>query len=99
MVPEAIVGGPIALVEDGDKIVIDAEKKTIDWLVDDEEQARRKAAWDATDKKQLKVKRGVLYRYARDVTVRSVHQMVYDDGIMMPVSVCRRWCLLRLKAV
>lgn len=69
VVPEAIVGGPIALVEDGDKIIIDADNKTIEWLVSEGEQARRKAAWDASDKGQLKVKRGVLYRYARDVTV------------------------------
>lgn len=61
------------MVEDGDRIVIDAEKKTIEWLVDDDEQARRKAAWDASDKSKLKVKRGVLYRYARDVTVCPIH--------------------------
>ena len=66
VVPEAFVGGPIALVEDGDKIVIDAEARTIDWLVDEEEQARRRAKWVP---REYREKRGVLYRYARDVAV------------------------------
>ena len=69
VVPEARVGGPIALVKDGDRIVIDAERKTIDLLVDDDEQLRRKKEWDASDKDKLTVKRGVLLRYARDVAV------------------------------
>jgi dihydroxy-acid dehydratase len=43
--PEAIVGGPIALVEDGDQINIDAEAQTIDVLVPQKELARRKKEW------------------------------------------------------
>jgi dihydroxy-acid dehydratase len=43
--PEAAEGGPIALVEDGDRIVLDATARTIDLLVDDAELARRRAAW------------------------------------------------------
>ena len=66
VVPEAFVGGPIALVEDGDKIVIDTEKRSIDWLVDEEEQARRRAKWQ---QREYPEKRGVLFRYARDVAV------------------------------
>jgi dihydroxy-acid dehydratase len=69
VVPEAIVGGPIALVEDGDRIIIDSATRSIDWQVDSAEEARRKKAWEATDKGKLRVKRGVLFRYARDVTV------------------------------
>jgi dihydroxy-acid dehydratase len=69
VVPEALLGGPIALVEDGDKIVIDTEKRSIDWVVDEEEQARRRKAWEASGKGELKVKRGILKRYARDVQV------------------------------
>jgi dihydroxyacid dehydratase/phosphogluconate dehydratase len=65
------VGGPIALVEDGDRIAIDSVSKTISWSVSDEEQARRRDAWEKSDKKKLTVNRGVLYRYARDVAVRS----------------------------
>lgn len=72
VVPEARVGGPIALVQDGDKIVINSVTRTINWLVDEEEQARRKAAWDASDNGKLNVRRGVLYRYARDVAPASL---------------------------
>ncbi|KAK0195366.1 dihydroxy-acid and 6-phosphogluconate dehydratase [Armillaria mellea] len=71
-VPEARLGGPIALVKDGDQIAIDAEKRTIDWLVEEEEQERRKKEWDASDKKELTVKRGILFRYARDVAPANV---------------------------
>jgi len=71
VVPEARVGGPIALVEDGDRIVIDSKTRTINWLVDEAEQKRRKAAWDASDKGKLNVRRGVLLRYARDVAPAS----------------------------
>ncbi len=69
MVPEARVGGPIALVKDGDHIVIDAATRTIDWFVDETEQKRRKAEWLESDKAKLNVRRGVLLRYARDVQV------------------------------
>lgn len=67
VVPEARVGGPIALVHDGDRIVVDAQRKAIDLLVDEVTLAQRKAAWDASDKARLTVRRGVLLRYARDV--------------------------------
>lgn len=69
VVPEARAGGPIALVKDGDRIVIDAATRRIDWYVDEEEQGRRKAEWASSDKNKLNVKRGVLLRYARDVAV------------------------------
>lgn len=72
VVPEARLGGPIALVQDGDRIVIDSETREIDWQVDEAEQKRRKALWDATDNDKLTVKRGILYRYARDVAPASV---------------------------
>ena len=66
VVPEAFVGGPIALVEDGDEIVIDAVNRTIDWLVSEEEQKRRREKWVP---REYREKRGVLYRYGRDVAV------------------------------
>ncbi|KAJ7496032.1 dihydroxy-acid/6-phosphogluconate dehydratase [Mycena galericulata] len=72
VVPEARLGGPIALVEDGDKIIIDSESRTINWIVDEKEQTRRKQLWDASDKGKLNVKRGILLRYARDVAPASV---------------------------
>lgn len=70
--PEARLGGPIALVRDGDKIIVDSENRVINWLVDEEEQTRRKKEWEATDQGQLKERRGVLFRYARDVAVSAV---------------------------
>ncbi|KAF4598252.1 hypothetical protein EYR38_006648 [Pleurotus pulmonarius] len=72
VVPEARLGGPIALVQDGDTVVVDSENRAINWLVSEEEQARRKQEWDASDKGKLNVKRGVLYRYARDVAPANV---------------------------
>ncbi|KAF8973076.1 dihydroxy-acid/6-phosphogluconate dehydratase [Flammula alnicola] len=72
VVPEARVGGPIALVKDGDRIVIDSATRRIDWFVDEDEQKQRKAEWLASDKGKLNVKRGVLLRYARDVAPASL---------------------------
>jgi hypothetical protein len=45
--PEAAVGGPLALVRDGDLIRLDVEQRRIDLLVDDAELARRRAAFSA----------------------------------------------------
>ena len=50
--PEAAVGGPIALIEEGDSIVIDIENYSIRLEVSDVELARRKAAWKAPEKRQ-----------------------------------------------
>ncbi|KAF4121890.1 dihydroxy-acid dehydratase [Geosmithia morbida] len=61
VVPEAIEGGPIGLVEDGDRIVIDAEKRVVDLEVPEEEMARRRAAWV---KPPLRYNRGTLKKYA-----------------------------------
>ncbi|MGV6831866.1 MAG: dihydroxy-acid dehydratase [bacterium] len=66
--PEAQEGGTIALVENGDEIVIDAESNTIELKVSDQELALRKRKWEAPD---LKFKRGVLYKYARSVASAS----------------------------
>jgi dihydroxy-acid dehydratase len=65
VVPEAQVGGPIALVQDGDVINIDAINNTLDVEVSDEEMARRREKWIAPP---LKVSSGTLYKYARLVT-------------------------------
>ena len=45
--PEAFEGGTIALVHDGDRIVIDVEERSLNVLVSDEELAARRAAWKA----------------------------------------------------
>src|SRR5262249_36578738 len=62
--PEAWVGGPIALGHDGDRVSIDAQKKTLRLEVDEAEMARRKSGWT---KPPLRVERGVLAKYARCV--------------------------------
>jgi dihydroxy-acid dehydratase len=43
--PESAVGGPLALVREGDEIELDVPKRTLKLLVSDEELARRRAAW------------------------------------------------------
>lgn len=60
--PEAAVGGPIAIVQDGDTITIDAEKNRIDMDISDEEISKRLAEWKAPS---MPVTRGVLAKYAR----------------------------------
>jgi dihydroxy-acid dehydratase len=66
--PEAFEGGPIGLIEDGDRIVIDAETKTISMEVDDAELVHRKAAWQQP---KAYTDRGVLAKYARLVSSAS----------------------------
>ena len=63
--PEAAVGGPIALIEEGDIIAIDIPANTINVKVSDEEMAKRKETWTP---KEPKVKTGYLARYASMVT-------------------------------
>ncbi len=60
--PEAAVGGPIALIENGDRIVIDAEKGTIDLLVDERTLAARRAAWTP---RKTDYNSGALWKYAQ----------------------------------
>jgi len=66
--PEAFVGGPIALVEDGDEIVIDAENRRIDLLVDEAALARRRERWKPP---APRYERGALAKYARLVSSAS----------------------------
>ncbi|GAA5916542.1 hypothetical protein JCM6882_003579 [Rhodosporidiobolus microsporus] len=65
VVPEAFVGGNIALIQDGDEIYIDAVKNTIDMRVSDEVLAERRKAWKP---KAPKVTQGTLYKYLKLVT-------------------------------
>ncbi len=62
--PEAQEGGPIALVRDGDKITIDAQKNRIDVHLTKTELKKRKHAWEAPP---LKAVRGTLYKYIKSV--------------------------------
>lgn len=63
--PEAAVGGPIALIEEGDIIAIDIPANTINVKVSDEVLAERKAKWQP---REPKVTTGYLARYASMVT-------------------------------
>lgn len=78
VVPEAMEGGPIALVKDGDGIVIDAEKRVIDLQVPDEELQKRKSAWV---RPQPRVLRGTLAKYATLVSDAS-KGCVTDDKLL-----------------
>ncbi|HHW02322.1 MAG TPA: dihydroxy-acid dehydratase [Thermoanaerobacterales bacterium] len=63
--PEAMEGGPIALLEEGDIIRIDIKNRRLDVLLSDEEMVERRAKWQAPEPK---IKTGYLARYARMVT-------------------------------
>ena len=66
--PEAHLGGPIALVEDGDTITVDAEQCTVTLAVSDDEIANRRAQWTAPEPY---TKRGTLAKYAQQVSSAS----------------------------
>lgn len=63
--PEAAVGGPIALIEEGDIIQIDIDNNSLNVAISDEEMAKRKAAWTP---REPKIKEGYVARYATMVT-------------------------------
>ncbi len=60
--PEAFVGGPIGQVEEGDRILIDADARSLELLVDDETLAARHQAWVAPEPRYTK---GALAKYAK----------------------------------
>lgn len=74
--PEAMAGGPIALIEDGDIIDIDIPNRRLELRVSDEELARRRAAWV---KPEPKIKTGYLSRYAKLTTSASRGAVVTAD--------------------
>jgi dihydroxy-acid dehydratase len=74
--PEAQVGGPIALVNDGDEITIDANTRELTVHVSDEELATRKQSWSAPP---LKYTKGILARYS--MTVKSASQGAVTDEL------------------
>ena len=78
VVPEAAEGGPIALVQDGDTVTIDAERRVLDLEgVSEEELSRRKASWKAPE---TKYKKGVLRKYVSLVRDAS-RGCVTDAGV------------------
>lgn len=74
IVPEAQEGGPIALVKDGDEVVIDAETKKLDVKISDAEMEKRRKAWV---RPALKYEKGTLKKYASLVTDAS-HGCITD---------------------
>jgi len=75
VVPEAFEGGPIALVQDGDKVTMDAEKASIQVDVSDAELSRRRSLWEQP---AAKCDRGILAKYIRCVAPAS-HGCVTDE--------------------
>ena len=73
--PEAAVGGPIALLEDGDTLVIDAENKQISAAVSDDDMARRREAWR---RPPSSVQGGALAKYRNEVSSAS------EGAVTMP---------------
>jgi dihydroxy-acid dehydratase len=67
--PEAAVGGPIALVQEGDLITIDADERLLGIEVGDEELARRRKGWAPPAPRYTA---GVLHKYARQVSSASL---------------------------
>jgi len=75
--PEAAVGGPIALLKNGDKIVIDADKGTIDMLVPEAELAARKAAWQP---RKTDYNSGAIWKYAQLVGPAQYGAVTHSGG-------------------
>jgi dihydroxy-acid dehydratase len=67
--PEAAVGGPIALVREGDRITIDAGQRLLEVDASEEEMARRRSAWSPPPPRYTA---GVLHKYARQVSSASL---------------------------
>jgi len=74
--PEAYVGGPIALVKNGDRIIIDAEKRQMTLQITGKEMVARRKAWK---KPAPRYPRGVLAKYAHTVTSASLGAVTDAD--------------------
>ena len=80
MTPEAYVGGPIALVKNGDPILIDAEKRQMTVGINAAELEKRKQAWNPARRDAPRYPRGVLAEYAHTITNASLGA-VTDAGL------------------
>ena len=74
--PEAAVGGPIAVIKDGDPVIIDINKKSIRLDVPKEELDRRMKEWRPPEPKY---KKGVLAGYSRNVTSADKGAVISSD--------------------
>ncbi len=79
--PEAAAGGPIALIETGDRIRIDAEAGTIDVDLSDAELDRRRAAWRPPDPRRLG---GTLEKYAAQVGPANLGAVTHAGNVEWP---------------
>ena len=83
--PEASVGGPLALVRNGDEVTIDARRRTIDAAVSGRELVARRKAWTAP---KPAYERGALAKYAR--LVSSASEGAVTDWPMASIRPARR---------
>jgi len=90
IVPEAQVGGPIALIHDGDEITIDSNSRRLDVNVSDEELEKRRQSW--TEPK-WKYEQGVLYKFMRDVQDASLG---LRDRLMIKSTYFIGYCGLKI---
>ncbi len=75
--PEAATGGPIGLLKDGDKIIIDAIAGTLDVELSDDELEKRRKAWEAPDNPY---KSGALWKYADQVGPAHMGAVTHPGG-------------------
>jgi dihydroxy-acid dehydratase len=81
--PEAAIGGPLALIKDGDRVRIDADARRLDVLVDENELARRRAAWVAPVPRH---RAGLLAKYAQSVGQADLGAVTHAGGVVWPSS-------------
>ena len=75
--PEAALGGPIALIRNGDRIVLDADKGTMDVLLSDAEFAERRAAWAP---RKTDYQSGAIWKYAQLVGPACLGALTHPGG-------------------
>ena len=85
--PEAALGGPIALVQEGDEVVIDVDARRLDLVVDDAELARRRAAWSSPEPRYTG---GVLAKYAALVSSASEGAVTTGKRLASALTADRR---------
>jgi dihydroxy-acid dehydratase len=75
--PEAALGGPIGLLRNGDRIVLDADAGTIDALLSDAEWATRRTAWAP---RQTDYRAGAIWKYAQLVGPAHLGAVTHQGG-------------------
>jgi dihydroxy-acid dehydratase len=82
--PEAMVGGPIALIRDGDRVRIDASARRIDLLIDAAELERRRAAWKPRERSTPLA--GALEKYAKEVGSAHLGAVTHSGNLQWEVE-------------